>query len=206
MKVKVLGSLFGLGLCLALSAGPAAASNVIISSGFGNVRPLSPSDPLAFTNYSNEAVVTRSATGTSLMSVQPDIPSVLYGKALRLLGVEFCYGASANAPLMFAEINTYTHSTGPGTRQQRLLDLTVREDTACRYYKLATPARISTESGVNFFFGGNWAVAGAAFHVGRISFVFSTTNLAAPAPTSADEFVEDAAAPAAGAVSTASPN
>lgn len=206
MNVKALGSLLGLGLCVALSAAPAAASNVVISAGFGNLRLFSSTDPLVFGNFSNETQVTRNSIGNNLMSVQPDIPSVLYGKALRLLGVEFCYGASAGAQLTLAEINTYSHSTGPAGRQQRLIDLTVREDTACRYYKLATPARVSTESGVNFFFRANWLVAGTPFRVGRISFVFSTTNVNAPAPTSADEPVEDATEPAGGAVSTANPD
>jgi hypothetical protein len=161
---------------------PPTTGNILISTGFGDLRPFHSTDDLSFTYLSSLTSVSKATVGTNFLSIHPSIPTVLYGRSLRLVGVEFCYSASVNAALSAVEINTYTHTAGPGSRDLRFTDTTARTDTACQYYVLPTPVTLTAEDGVNFFIQGNWTVAGTTLGIGRTTFVLRPTDAKADGP------------------------
>jgi hypothetical protein len=165
---------------------PPTTGQILISDGFGNWRPFNSTDNLSFTNFSGSTYFYKATTGTNYLSLQPSIPTVFYGRSLQLLGVEFCYTASTNVHFSYVEINTYTHTTGPGTRDLRFSDNTDRTDTACRYYVLPAPVKLTAEDGVNIFIQGNWSLANAPLILGRTTFVFAPTDSKALAPSGAN--------------------
>ena len=95
-----------------LSQIPPTSGLITISDGFGNWRPFTSADNVAFTYYSSETQITKATVGPNFFSLQPAIPTVFYGRSLLFRGVELCYTASATTSINYVEINTYTHSTG----------------------------------------------------------------------------------------------
>jgi len=154
---------------------------ILITPGFGEWMPFSSSDNLSWNYYSGRTYVYKSTTGSNFLSLHPSIPTVLYGKKLKVLGVEFCYDANTNAYLDYIEINTYTHTTGPGTRSVIYADNNNRTDENCRFYQLSVPRNLHEDMGLNFFIRVIWDTAGAGFELGRTTFVLQTTDTAAPA-------------------------
>ncbi|PKN94166.1 MAG: hypothetical protein CVU44_07125 [Chloroflexi bacterium HGW-Chloroflexi-6] len=162
--------------------------DILISAGFANWHPFNSTDPLSYTYFSSQTQVSRSAVGSSFLSVNPDIPPVLYGKSLLFKGVVFCYDTFASTSLNYVEINTYSHTTGSLGRNLRFSDPTTRTGNACRTYTLSSPVVLGPNDGVNFFIQVNWSAASTQFAIGRTTFIFAaTTTPAAPslAPASA---------------------
>ncbi len=166
---------------------PPTQGLILISEGFGNWQPFSSNDNIVFENYSNVSYVKKTSTGSSYVSLQPSIPTVFYGRKLKLLGVELCYTASTNVSLSYVEINTYTHTVGAGSRTLQFSDNTVRTDSACRYYKLPTPFLLTAEDGANIFISGTWNAANSPLIIGRTTFVLAPTGVKAALPSSANE-------------------
>jgi hypothetical protein len=162
---------------------PPATGLITISAGNANWRPFTSEDPLAFTYFSSVLQASRTSAGGSFLSVHPDVPTVLYGRSVQFVGVEFCYGASANVTLSYVEINFTTSSAGAGGRTLAFSDSTARTDSACRYYVLPSPIGLTVENGVNFFVQGSWAVAGSPLSIGRTTFVLQPTETVAAAPS-----------------------
>ncbi len=169
---------------------PPSTGDILISSGFGNWHPFNSSDPLSYTYFSSQTQVSRSAAGSSFLSVNPDIPTVLYGRSLLFKGVVFCYDTFASTTLNYVEINTYSHTTGSLGRNLRFSDPTTRTGNACQTYTLASPVVLGPNDGVNFFIQVNWSAASTQFAIGRTTFIFApTTTVAATplAPVSAED-------------------
>lgn len=169
---------------------PPSTGDILISAGFGNWHPFNSSDPLSYTYFSSQTQVSRSAAGSSFLSVNPDIPTVLYGRSLLFKGVVFCYDTFSSTALNYVEINTYSHTTGSLGRNLRFSDPTTRTGNTCRTYTLASPVVLGPNDGVNFFIQVNWAAASTQFAIGRTTFVFApTTTIAATplAPVSAED-------------------
>ncbi len=164
---------------------PPSQGQILVSAGMGNWRPFSSTDNLTFDYYSNSTTINKATTGDNFISIHPDMTTVLYGRSLNLIGVEFCYNASTSASLDYVEINTIQHSTGTGTRTIRFSDSTKRTDEACRLYTLVTPVPLTSEMGVSFFADINWTVAGASFEVGRTTFILAPTETIAAQPSAA---------------------
>lgn len=168
---------------------PPSTGDILVSAGFGNWHPFNSTDPLSYTYFSSQTQVTRSASGSSFLSVNPDIPPVLYGRSLLFKGVVFCYDTFASTALNYVEINTYSHTTGSLGRNLRFSDPTTRTGNACRTYTLSSPVVLGPNDGVNFFIQVNWTAASTQFAIGRTTFIFApTTTVAAPslAPASAE--------------------
>lgn len=161
---------------------PPTTGLILVSGGFGNWLPFTSADNLTFFRYSTGTWVYKATTGSNLLSLQPSTPTVFYGRSLNLLGVEFCYTASADAHFNYIEINTYTHSAGSGARTLRFSDSTDYTDAACRYYVLSAPVTLTAEDGINIYIGGNWVTNGAHLELGRTTFVFAPTGVKAAAP------------------------
>jgi hypothetical protein len=164
---------------------PPSTGDIRISAGLANWRPFVSTDNLTFNYFANLTSVTKATVGSNYLSIHPSIPAVLYGRSLQLLGVEFCYSASASAALASVEIHTYTHTTGPSINAMHFFDNTVRTDSACQHYVLPTPVTLTAEDGVNFFIRGNWTFANAPFDIGRTTFVFKPTDVKATSPLAA---------------------
>lgn len=163
---------------------PPTTGKILISAGFGDWRPFSSTENISFSYFSSETQASKATAGSNFLSIHPSIPTVLYGRSLQFLGVEFCYAASTSVALSYVEINTYTHTAGAGSRNLRFSDATARTDSACRYYVLPTPVTLTAEDGANFFIQGNWTVANTSLSLGRTTFVFKATGTKALDPTS----------------------
>lgn len=155
---------------------PPSTGDILISAGFHNWKPFSSTDPLSYTYFSSQTQVTRSSTGSSFLSVNPDIPTVLYGRNLQLKGVEFCFDSFSSTSLNYVEINTYTHTSGSLGRNLRLSDSTSRTGNLCQMYTLPTPVVLTENDGVNFFIQVNWSVASSQFAIGRTTFILAPTT------------------------------
>jgi hypothetical protein len=162
---------------------PPTTGRILISAGMGDWKPFLSTDTLVFGYFSDTTGVFNPSTGNAFLSVHPDLPTVLYGRSLRFSGVEFCYGASVDTVLNYVEINTYTHTSGPGTKTTRLTDNTARTDTACRLYTLTTPVTLTAEDGINLFIQVNWVTAAAEFSIGRTTFILEPTGILGAAPS-----------------------
>jgi hypothetical protein len=165
---------------------PPSTGDIVVSAGFANWHPFNSTDPLGYTYFSSQTQVTRSAAGSSFLSVNPDLTTVLYGKSLMLKAVEFCYDTFASTTLNYVEINTYSHTSGSLGRNLRFSDPTTRTGNECRLYTLATPVVLTKNDGANFFIQVNWSAAGANFAIGRTSFIFEPTTIPAAAPLGPD--------------------
>ncbi len=166
----------------------ASTGDILISAGFANWRPFNSTDPLSYTYFSSQTQVTRSSSGSNFLSINPDIPPVLYGKSLLFKGVVFCYDTLASTSLNYVEINTYSHTTGSLGRNLRFSDPTTRTGNACRTYTLSSPVVLGPNDGVNFFIQVNWSAVNTQFAIGRTTFIFAATTttvapLLAPAST-----------------------
>ncbi len=164
---------------------PPSTGDIVVSAGFANWHPFNSTDPLNYTYFSSQTQVARSSTGSSFLSVNPDLTTVLYGKSLKLKAVEFCYDTFANTSLNYIEINTYSHTTGSLGRNLRFSDSTTRTGNECRLYTLPSPVVLTRNDGVNFFIQVNWASVNATFAIGRTSFIFEPTTVTAAAPVTA---------------------
>ena len=89
---------------------PPSTGDIYVSAGFANWHPFNSSDPLSYTYFSSQTQVTRSAAGSSFLSVNPDLTTVLYGRSLQLKAVEFCFDTFSSTTLNYVEINTYSHT------------------------------------------------------------------------------------------------
>ena len=168
-----------------------STGDILISAGFANWHPFNSTDPLSYTYFSSQTQVSRSASGSSFLSINPDIPPVLYGRSLLFKGVVFCYDTFASTSLNYVEINTYSHVTGSLGRNLRFSDPTTRTGNACRTYTLSSPVVLGPNDGVNFFIQVNWSAASTQFALGRTTFIFAATNTTvapslAPASAGAD--------------------
>jgi hypothetical protein len=185
---------------------PPTTGLITISDGFGNWHPFASTDNVAFTYFSSQTQITRGTAGTSYFSLQPAIPTVFYGRSLLFRGVELCYTASATLPLIYVEINTYTHTNSADDgRKLRFSDATSRTDSACRFYVLSTPVTLTAEDGVNIFIAANFTVVGEAFKLGRTTFVFAPTDVRALNPTSASVTTLQENGPQPDGLNTAAP-
>ena len=149
---------------------------ILITAGYGDWVPLWSVDPVVFGYWAEGTQIYRSAVGYEVLSLQADIPTMLYGKRLMLYGVEFCYDADATATLDYVQINSFTHTAGPGVRVEEFLDTTDRTDAACRAYYVASPVTLTEEMGVNFFIGVNWTNTATPFIIGRTTFILWPTD------------------------------
>lgn len=165
---------------------PPSTGLILISAGYGDWHPFFSTDNVTNEIYSNVIYLKRTTTGSSFFSLHPSIPTVFYGRSLKLVAVELCYTASANAVFSFIEINTYTHTTSAGSRTQQFSDDTDRTDSACRYYALPTPVTLTSEDGANIFIQGNWNSANSPLIIGRTTFVLAPTGIKATPPSDAD--------------------
>jgi hypothetical protein len=162
---------------------PPSTGQILIGAGFGQWVPFDSADPVSFDYFSGRILIQRSSTGSNWFSVHPDIPTVLYGKSLRLTGVEFCYDAATGNNLNSFEINKASHSAGEGDRVQLLFDSTNRNGPECRLYNLASAQVLTAEDVLNVFVNVTWTTANTSFEIGRTTFVLEPTTTDATPPS-----------------------
>ncbi len=164
---------------------PPTTGMILVTPGNSEWRKFSDGDNITMSNFSSATHVTKASAGTAFLSLQPSLPTALYGRSLKLLGVEFCYTSASSAFLSYVEINTFTSTTGAGTRSMRFSDTTNRLDSACRYYVLPTPAILTAKDGANIFIQVQWDVSSQNFIIARTTFVLQPTGIRT-IPPSAD--------------------
>jgi hypothetical protein len=133
-------------------------------------------DDITFENFSTHTDVIKATAGGTYISIQPSIPTVLYGRELQLVGVQFCYQATTDAFLSYVEINTFTSTAGVGDYTIRYSEDTDRTDSACREYVLPSPVTLTIQDGVNFYIQIQWATPGSAFAISRTTFLLQPTD------------------------------
>jgi hypothetical protein len=86
--------------------------------------------------------LTTAEQGVTSAYLTPQLPTTLYGKATKLLGVEYCYSAGANAKLAGTFLELLSQTSGPdvppGTTKVAE-DTTTRTDSTCRTIAAASP-------------------------------------------------------------------
>jgi hypothetical protein len=165
-----------------LAAGADQDGLILIGASPGDWKPFNSGDNLTFSYFSSATFVNKSTAGSNFLSLHPSIPTVLYGRSLELVGVEFCYTAQANAYVSYVEINKVNSSAGADSRVLLFSDVTARTDSACRYYVLSSPELLTAEDALNFFIQGIW-VTSANLSLGRTTFVLRATDTEAASPS-----------------------
>lgn len=160
---------------------PPKTGAILVSSGFSNWQKFISTDPISYSNYSNGSYLSSSSVGTYTLLLQPDLPVVLYGRSLKLIGAEICYEAKAGNFLSEVRLRTYTHSVDLASTSLAYSDTTNRADTACRYYVLSTPVVMTAEMGASIYVDVAWTTANTDFGFGRATFVFAPTETKAAA-------------------------
>ncbi|MCC6987690.1 MAG: hypothetical protein IT181_01745 [Acidobacteria bacterium] len=159
------------------SVAAAAAGTIRVVAPQSDWVPFNSSDPLTHTFFSSQRQVSRTAAGSSFLSIHPHAPVALYGKAIRFIGVEFCYDTFASTTLNYVEVNIARRTLG---RTLILSDPTTRTGLECRTYTLPTPATLTTGDSPNMFIQVNWTAPGTQFAIGPTTFIFEQTTTPAP--------------------------
>jgi hypothetical protein len=153
-----------------------------------SLRPWKASNPavtvdddfLSFTQFHTTA-----AANADLVLV-PEVPPTLYGKSLRLTGMQFCYDAlHANVTLNNVILRrSYSNVGQQYFNNDVAVDTTDRDDNICRTYS-GTPQTVPPNGWVEFVANVNWTGAGT-FNVNRTTFFFepTATEIAPPRQTS----------------------
>lgn len=162
---------------VASSVAAAAAGTIRVVAPQSDWVPFNSTDPLTHTYFSSQRQVTRTAIGSSFMSIHPHVPIALYGKALRFIGVELCYDTFASTTLNYAEVNIARRTLG---RNLMVSDPTTRSGLECRTYTLPTPTTLTTGDSPNLFIQVNWATANTQFAIGPTTFFFDQTTTPVP--------------------------
>ena len=158
---------------------PPTTGLVLITPGNGDWLKFLGTDDVGFNNYSNQTHVYKATIGDAYISIQPSIPTVLYGRNMQLVGVEFCYAATTQASLNHVEIDLVSATTGGSTGANLFTDNTNFTDSACRYYVLPAPITLTPSDSVIFFIQIHWTAVGgptSIFSLGRTTFVLSPTD------------------------------
>ena len=173
---------------------PPDTGDILITPGNGDWVKLLAVDDISFNNYSNVTHVVKATTGDAFISIQPSIPTILYGRELQLVGVDFCYTAATNTYLNYVEIDTVTATDGPSDKTIQASDGTDRTDSACRYYTLPAPVTLTASDGVIFLIKIHWNTVGgpnSIFSLGRTTFVLQPTDIR----VSLDKSITDSVVP-----------
>lgn len=160
---------------------PPKVGAIQISSGFSNWQKFHSADPISYSNYANGTYLRSTSVGTYTMVLQPDLPVVLYGRSLKLVGVEICYGAATGNFMSEVRLRTTTQSAGLASSTLSYSDGVDRTDTACRYYVISTPVVMTAEMGAEIFVDLTWTTANTDFGFGRATFVLAPTETIAAA-------------------------
>jgi hypothetical protein len=155
----------------------AAAGTIRVVAPQSDWVPFNSSDPLTYTFFSSQRQVTRTAVGSSFLSVHAHTPVALYGKALRFIGVELCYDTLTSTTLNYVEVNIARRTLG---RNLMVSDPTTRTGLACRTYTLPTPTTLTTGDSPNLFIQVNWPTANTQFAIGPTTFIYEQTTTPAP--------------------------
>jgi hypothetical protein len=154
----------------------------LITPGNGEWLKYAPNDDISFYNYEGPTEVRKNTAGLAYLFIQPSIPTVLYGRRMQLVGVEFCYQATADTYLSFVELSTFTSTMGIAYSTSRYSDTTDRTDLACRYYVISpSPVTLTKADGVNFMIHVQFGPELSYFSIARTTFVLQPTDtMAAP--------------------------
>jgi hypothetical protein len=162
---------------------PPSKGAILITPGNAAWTKFDSSNDTSFLFYSSNSFLNKATTGAALFTNQPAIPTVLYGRSMQLLGVQFCYTASTNASLSYVEVNTLTSTAGFATRTLQFSDSTYRTDAACRYYVLPAPVTLTAANSVSFYILVTWSAVPSPFQLSRTTFVLQATGTKAVVPS-----------------------
>jgi hypothetical protein len=173
---------------------PPTKGVILISAGNTGWHSAYHYDNFLFDHFPTSTIITNPSTGDGNFFLEPDIPIALYGRKLQLLGVEFCYTASASAQLDFLDVNILNSSAGFGNSYQKFVDNTLRSDNACRYNVLPTPYTLTADDSVVLRINIHWVNANYPFTITRTTFVLRPTGSKVYAPAdSLDSVILDEA-------------
>lgn len=132
-------------------------------------------------DYTNK-VFTSPTTGEQYIVASPTLPTALYGRQLKLSGVEICFDPSVgnvSVTSLAAFVDTQ-HSGVSTTFVTAFSDPTTYTGPACQYYTF-TPVVLSPEAIVNLEVIANWTTAGTPLKMGRATLVLTpSATLALP--------------------------
>jgi hypothetical protein len=160
---------------------PPTQGVILIDAGF-NWEQFNPTIPLEKYYSAGRINMYKATTGSVDFAVQPSLPIALYGRSLKLLGVEFCYAATFQSFIDQVAIRTATNISGTNSVTTRLVDGTDRSDTSCRYYALTIPYTLTEHDSASFHITINWTSILSSFSIERTTFVLKPSAIKVYAP------------------------
>ena len=120
-------------------------------------------------------ITSTSPTGSATYVLMPDFPVALYGKLLKLTGVEICYDAETEFVINTIAMEEIVNASGVPARTTTNLDTTDRSDSACRTY--AADVTLSPGEGLGVSVEGIWSATAESLELGRVTFTLVPTDL-----------------------------
>jgi hypothetical protein len=120
-------------------------------------------------------ITSTSASGSATYVMMPDLPVSLYGKLLKLTGVEICYGADSSFVIDTLALEEVANVAGVPARTTTNLDTVDRSDSACRSYAL--DLTLAPNEGLGVSVEGIWTATAESLELGRVTFTLVPTDL-----------------------------
>jgi hypothetical protein len=123
--------------------------------------------PLSYTHWSDGTTVTSPVAASNTFTYPVTVPVQLGGSPVTLVGVRYCYAASADVHLAGESLQQYAFTNGMGVESapavQNTLNLT---DTGCR--TMTVSRLLGPNDQVNLLVSATWALANAPFRLGSV--------------------------------------
>ena len=159
-------------------AGPVDPSQFVSAAGLyqvavgpGGWQSLSPD--LRRSNVFGGWVSTTPADGGATLMLDPVLPAMIAGKALRLRAVTPCWDATANVRIAGLVISTFREdATGAATDVVEQEDPDDHTEAICKRYEFSSPVDMSGGRRVSIRINTGWEVNGATIRIGGATFEF----------------------------------
>lgn len=128
---------------------PPSTGTVLVSTSGGNwdLFDEDGSFPPGFYIYRSIDGIKLSGVGGLIqgMVISPDLPNVLYGRSLNLVGAEICYNANFSNYITQVDMAVIRNPNGMTTHSFGATDTTDRNTTECRAYMLDNPVTLTAD-------------------------------------------------------------
>ena len=116
-----------------------------------------------------------SASGNATYVVMPDLPVTMYGKVLKLTGVEVCYNAETDFFIDTIALEQVLNTSGASSRTTTNLETADLSDNNCLSFPLDLTADSSENVGLSV--EGVWDDTAESLTLGRVTFTLVPTDL-----------------------------
>lgn len=175
-----LQKIFNLADTSAQAKADAAEANAIQSSQLGVITVQAPATgwypatgnmvPATFSNFANAFFLTVNSNGLYYVEMAPTLPLAMYGRAAKLTGFQFCYGANANTYIDYVRLLRGSFSSSLVFFE----DLTDRTTTLCPTFMLNSPHTLDPNETIWLSVIAKRVNAGGSLTLGSVNFYIDT--------------------------------